>query len=60
MAIRMASALMTGSAPGSVETGEFMGAYAALLCKKVRDAAGGGTPLAGVRIVVEAGNGAVQ
>ena len=48
----------TGSAPGSVETGEFMDAYAALLCKKVRDAAGSETPLAGFRIVVDAGNGA--
>ena len=35
-----------------------MDAYAALLCKKVRDAAGSETPLAGFRIVVDAGNGA--
>ena len=43
---------------GSIETGAFMDAYAALLCKKVRDATGSETPLAGLRIVVDAGNGA--
>ena len=48
----------TGLPAGSVETGAFMDAYAALLCKKVRDATGSETPLAGLRIVVDAGNGA--
>ncbi len=48
----------TGLAAGSVESGEFMDTYAALLCQKVRTATGSETPLAGLRIVVDAGNGA--
>lgn len=48
----------TGLPAGTVQAGAFMDAYAALLCKKVRDAAGSETPLAGLRIVVDAGNGA--
>ena len=45
-------------APGSVETGEFMPVYAAMLRDKVRAAAGKERPLEGCRIVVDAGNGA--
>lgn len=48
----------TGLAAGSIVPGSFMDAYAALLCGKVRDAAGCEQPLAGMRIVVDAGNGA--
>lgn len=48
----------TGLAAGSVESGEFMDAYAALLCQKVRTATGSEMPLSGLRIVVDAGNGA--
>ena len=48
----------TGLPAGSIVSGSFMDAYAALLCKKVRDATDSQTPLAGMRIVVDAGNGA--
>lgn len=53
-----ASDAHTGLAAGCVETGAFMDAYAALLCRKVRAATGSETPLDGLRIVVDAGNGA--
>ena len=43
---------------GSLETGEFMAAYAAILRDKIRAAAGKDRPLEGYRIVVDAGNGA--
>ncbi len=43
---------------GSVESGEFMDAYAAILREKITAAAGRERPLAGRRIVVDAGNGA--
>ena len=43
---------------GKRETGEFMDAYAAILREKVTAAAGKDRPLAGYRIVVDAGNGA--
>ena len=45
-------------APGKRETGEFLTAYAALLRDKIVSAAGKDRPLAGCRIVVDAGNGA--
>ncbi len=48
----------TGLAAGSIEPGSFMDAYAQLLCGKVRAAAGCEQPLVGMRIVVDAGNGA--
>ena len=44
--------------PGKRETGEFLTAYAALLRDKIVAAAGKEQPLAGYRIVVDAGNGA--
>ncbi len=43
---------------GAVERGEFMETYAAQLREKIRSAAGKDRPLAGYRIVVDAGNGA--
>ena len=48
----------TGKAAGKIENGSFMDTYSAILCKKVRDAAGCEKPLQGFRIVVDAGNGA--
>lgn len=48
----------SGVAAGTLTTDSFMDAYAALLTKKVRDAAGSERPLEGFRIVVDAGNGA--
>jgi len=48
----------TGRPGGSVRPGEFMDTYAGILCDKVRAAAGTDKPLAGKRIVVDAGNGA--
>ena len=44
--------------PGAVERGEFMDVYAAILREKIVSAAGREKPLAGRRIVVDAGNGA--
>ncbi len=44
--------------PGKRESGEFMETYAAILRDKVTAAAGRERPLAGYRIVVDAGNGA--
>ena len=52
-----AGAETTGLGPGTAETGSFLDAYAALLADKVRAAAGRERPLAGRRIVVDAGNG---
>jgi len=48
----------TGLGAGSLESGEFMDAYAAILADKVRKATGEEEPLKGLRIVVDAGNGA--
>lgn len=48
----------TGLPAGQVEQGSFMDAYAGLLVQKVRAATGLEQPLAGFRIVVDAGNGA--
>ncbi len=48
----------TGMAGGSLEQGEFMDAYAAILADKIRAAVGSERPLEGFRIVVDAGNGA--
>ncbi|MEA4964263.1 MAG: phosphomannomutase/phosphoglucomutase [Oscillospiraceae bacterium] len=48
----------TGLSAGSIETGEFMSEYAALLAGKIRAATGEAQPLAGFRVVVDAGNGA--
>ena len=44
--------------PGRMEKGEFMDAYAAILRQKIVSASGREKPLAGYRIVVDAGNGA--
>lgn len=48
----------TGRPAGSVTKGEFMEQYAAQLAGKIRAATGEEQPLAGFRIVVDAGNGA--
>ena len=48
----------TGLAPAVVTQGSFMDAYAAILAHKIRSATGEDKPLAGMRIVVDAGNGA--
>ena len=48
----------TGLPEGQLTTGEFMDEYAAILVGKVRAATGAEKPLAGFRIVVDAGNGA--
>ena len=48
----------TGLPDGSIGPGEFMDVYAAQLVEKVRTASGCDTPLDGMRIVVDAGNGA--
>lgn len=48
---------VTGLAPGRIETGSFMDAYAAGLVQRVRDGAGRERPLEGRRILVDAGNG---
>ena len=48
----------TGAAPGTLTDGTFMDTYAAILADKVRQATGKEQPLAGLRIVVDAGNGA--
>ncbi len=45
-------------APGKRESGEFLDAYAALLREKIVAASGKERPLAGYKIVVDAGNGA--
>ena len=48
----------SGIAAGSLQKGEFMDTYAAILADKIRAAAGEEKPLEGFRIVVDAGNGA--
>ena len=48
----------TGLPAGSLEKGAFMDAYAKILADKIRAATGEEKPLAGFKIVVDAGNGA--
>ncbi len=48
----------TGLPASSVSDGSFMPEYAEILCRKVREATGLMRPLEGLRIVVDAGNGA--
>lgn len=48
----------TGLPAAAVSAGSFMPVYAELLCRKVRQATGLARPLEGLRIVVDAGNGA--
>ena len=48
----------TGLPAGSIVSGEFMDTYAKILADKIRKATGEEKPLAGFRIVVDAGNGA--
>ena len=48
----------TGMKPGTLATGSFMDTYAKILADKIRTATGEDKPLAGFRIVVDAGNGA--
>lgn len=48
----------TGLPAGTVEQGEFMSVYAKILADKVRAATGEDRPLEGLRVVVDAGNGA--
>ncbi len=43
---------------GTLATGQFMDAYAAILADKIRQATGEDKPLEGFKIVVDAGNGA--
>ncbi len=47
-----------GEVPGGRKKSRFMDTYAAFLRKKITDAAGRERPLSGLRIVVDAGNGA--
>ena len=49
---------VTGLNPGSLVSDGFMDTYAAILADKIRAATGEDKPLAGFRIVVDAGNGA--
>ena len=48
----------TGLPAAEVTGGSFMADYAGILCRKVREATGLERPLEGLRIVVDAGNGA--
>ena len=48
----------TGLPAAAVEKGGFMAEYADILCRKVQEATGLQRPLEGLRIVVDAGNGA--
>ena len=48
----------TGLAPAPVTQGTFMDTYARILAEKIRSATGMEKPLAGFRVVVDAGNGA--
>ena len=48
----------TGLPAAQVTGGSFMAEYAGQLCRKVREATGLARPLEGLRIVVDAGNGA--
>lgn len=60
------SAILSAAGEGSFETGlsgkvdscEFIPAYAAMLTEKIRAASGEEKPLGGLRIIVDAGNGA--
>ena len=49
---------VTGLAAGSLTQGSFMDTYAKILADKIRSATGMEKPLEGMRIVVDAGNGA--
>ncbi len=49
---------VTGLAAGTLVSGTFMDTYAKLLSDKIRSATGEEKPLEGLRIVVDAGNGA--
>lgn len=49
---------VTGLTPGVIRQDSFMDTYAAILADKIRQATGEDQPLAGFRIVVDAGNGA--
>ena len=53
-----ASDAHTGLPAASVSVGSFMPVYADILCRKVRETTGLERPLEGLRIVVDAGNGA--
>ncbi len=53
-----ASDAVTGLPAGTLAQGAFMDTYAGLLVNKVRSATGEEKPLVGLRIVVDAGNGA--
>ena len=48
----------TGLTAGKLESGTFMETYAGILADKIRAATGENKPLAGFKIVVDAGNGA--
>ena len=48
----------TGLNAGNLQNGEFMSAYSNILVNKIRSATGVEQPLAGLKIVVDAGNGA--
>ena len=48
----------TGLPAATVSQGSFMPEYARILCRKVREATGLERPLEGLRIIVDAGNGA--
>ena len=48
----------TGLSAGTLQNGEFMSAYSNILVNKIRSATGAEQPLAGLKIVVDAGNGA--
>lgn len=48
----------TGVQPGILEQGEFMDTYCKILADKIRSATGEERPLSGLRVVVDAGNGA--
>lgn len=48
----------TGAPAGTLEKGAFMDTYSGILADKIRKATGEEKPLAGFRIVVDAGNGA--
>lgn len=48
----------TGMAAGKLDAGSFMDTYSAILADKVRAATGEDKPLAGFKIIVDAGNGA--
>lgn len=53
-----ASDAHTGLPAGKTEPGEFMDVYAKILADKIRAATGEQQPLKGLRVVVDAGNGA--